>query len=212
MMLFTCIAVVIRKSCDETKHASRLPAHDAVKCTAERGVMNASSALEQATALALEATAAGACFAAALLVMASNVSAAQGFGQVNVQGEWAYTTRDRDDGKEDMATIHAAEDSAWLLLACSPDKRLTVSLIHTGQFPFPLKNNVPPFSIEGKTVESNLIFVDPWPLRHIMPVIVQDDQLVVSIPGQNGTMHDYTFSIQPNDLALGPIRSGCFDF
>ena len=117
MMLFTCIAVVIRKSCDETKHASRLPSHNAIKCTAERG----------------------ACFAAALFVMASNVSAAQGFGQVNVQGEWAYTTRDRDDGKEYMATIHAAEDSAWLLLACSPDKRLTVSLIHTGQFPFPLK-------------------------------------------------------------------------
>ena len=221
MMLFICIAVVIRKSCDETKQASRLPGHNAIKCAAERGVMNASSALKQATALALEATAAGACFAAALFVMASNVSAAQGFGQVNVQGEWAYTTRERDDGKEYMATIHAAEDSAWLLLACSPDKRLTVSLIHTGQFPFPLKpsssvqlrsNNVPTFSIEGKTVESNLIFVDPWPLRHIMPVIVQDDQLVVSIPEQNGTMHDYTFSIQPNDLALRPIHSGCFDF
>ena len=120
-----------------------------------------------------------------------------------------------------MATIHAAEESAWLLLACSPDKRLTVSLIHAGRFSFSLKpsssvqlrsNNVPTFSIEGKTVASNLIFVDPRPLRHIMPVIVQDDQLVASIPEQNGTMHDYTFSIQSNDLALRPFRSGCFDF
>jgi len=73
-------------------------------------------------------------------------------------------------------------------------------------------DNVPAFSIEGKTVESNLIFVGPGPLRHIMPVIVQDDQLVVSISDQNGTLHDYTFSIQPNDLALEPIRSACFDF
>jgi len=106
-------------------------------------------------------------------------------------------------------------------LHASPDKRLTVSLIHTGQFPFSLKpsssvqlrsNNVPTFSIEGKTVGSNLTFVDPGPLRHIMPVIVQDDQLVVSIPEQNGKMYDYTFSLQPNDLALRPIRIGGFDF
>jgi hypothetical protein len=95
---------------------------------------------------------------------------------------------------------------------------VTVSL--TGQFPFPVmpsssvqlrSDNVPAFLIEG-TVESNLIFVDPGPLRHIMPVIVQDEQLVVSILEQNGTLHDYTFSIQPNDLALEPIRSACFDF
>ena len=46
-------------------------------------------------------------------------------------------------------------------------------------------NNVPPFSIEEKTVESNLIFVDPpGRCEHIIPVIVQDDQLVVSIPEQ----------------------------
>jgi len=24
-------------------------------------------------------------------------------------------------------------------------------------------------------------------------------------------VHDYTFSMQPNDLALGPIRARCFD-
>jgi hypothetical protein len=54
--------------------------------------------------------------------------------------------------------------------------------------------------------------VDPGPLRHIMPLIVQDDQLVVSISEQDGTVHDYTFFMQPHDLALRPIRSGCFDF
>ena len=120
-MLFTTIAAVIQKSCGETKHASRVPSRNASTCPAERGVLNTSSALEQATALVSGSIAAGARFAAALFGMAGNVSAAQDFGQVNVQGQWAYTTRDRDDGT--MATIQAAEDSAWLLLACSPDKR-----------------------------------------------------------------------------------------
>jgi hypothetical protein len=100
MMLFTSIAAVITKSCDETKHASRVQGHNAIKRPAERGVMNATSALEHATALVLAAIAVGACFAAALFVVASNVSAAQGLSQVNVQGEWAYTTRNGADGTE----------------------------------------------------------------------------------------------------------------
>jgi hypothetical protein len=53
---------------------------------------------------------------------------------------------------------------------------------------------------------------DPRLLRHVMALIVQDDQLVVSIFEQNGTSHDYTFTMQANDLALRPIRSGCFDY
>jgi hypothetical protein len=61
-------------------------------------------------------------------------------------------------------------------------------------------------------IDHNLILLDPRPLRHVMPSIVQDDQLVVSISDQNGTLHNYTFPIQPNDLALKPIRSGCFDY
>jgi len=77
MMLFTSIAAVIRKSCGEIKHASRVPARDAIKCSAERGVMNAGSVVGPLTALALAATGTGACFAA-LFAMASNVSAAQG--------------------------------------------------------------------------------------------------------------------------------------
>jgi|ERR1700730_3417584 len=161
----------------------------------------------------------GACFAA-LLMAVNDVSAEQSIGEVKAQGGWAYTAREHENGTEYMATVRAAEDSTWLLLACRPDKRFTVSLIHIEQFPFALKpsspvelrsNSVPSFTIEGKSIQSNLIFVDPRPLRHIMPLIVRDDQLVVSISEQNGTLHDYTFLLQPNDLALKPIRSGCFD-
>jgi hypothetical protein len=49
-------------------------------------------------------------------------------------------------------------------------------------------------------------------MRHIMPLLMQDDEIVVSIPERDGTMHDYRFSMQPNDLALSAIRSRCFDF
>src|SRR5262249_14752141 len=61
-------------------------------------------------------------------------------------------------------------------------------------------------------VENSQIFVAPLLMRHIMPLIMQDDELIVSIPEWDGPMHDYTFSMQPNDIALKPIRARCFDF
>jgi hypothetical protein len=158
---------------------------------------------------------------AAAFVIASEGSAEQGRGEVNVQGGWAYAARGNDGAVEHMAATRAAEDAAWLLLACSVDGRLTVSLIHTEQFPLPLEpfslvklqsNNVPTALIEGKSVQNNQLFVDPIPMRHVMPLLIQDDELVVSITDRNGAMHNYTFSMQPNDLALRPIRSRCFDF
>lgn len=159
--------------------------------------------------------------AAAAFVIASQGSAEQGPGEVNVPGGWAYTARGKDGAVEHLAVTRAAEDAAWLLLACGADGRLTVSLIHAQQFPFPLKslslmrlrsNNVPTALIEGKSVKNNQIFVDPIPMLHIMPLLMQDDELVVSIPDRDQTMHDYTFSMQPNDLALRPIRLRCVDF
>ena len=56
------------------------------------------------------------------------------------------------------------------------------------------------------------IFVAPLLMRHIMPLIMEDDELIVSIPDRDGAMHSYTFSMQPNDLALKPIRARCFYF
>jgi VCBS repeat-containing protein len=137
--------------------------------------------------------------AAAAFVIASEGSAEQGPGEVNVQGGWAYTARGKDGAVEHVAATRAAEDAAWLLLACGTDGRLTVSLIHTERFPFPLRslslvklrsNNVPTALIEGKSVQNNQIFVDPIPVLHIMPQLMQDDELVVSIPDRNGAMHD----------------------
>jgi len=158
--------------------------------------------------------------AAAAFVIVSEASAGQGRGEVNVQGGWAYTTTVNDGTVEHVATTRAAEDAVWFVLACTADGRLTVSFTHSEHFPFPLKpvslvrlqsNNVPTAHFEAKSVENNQIFVAPLLMRHIMPLLMRDDELVVSIPEQDGAVHNYTFSMQPNDLALRPIRS-CFDF
>src|SRR5436190_22195920 len=88
------------------------------------------------------------------------------------------------------------------MLACSADGRLTVSLSHSKRFPFPLKpvsvvklqsNNVPIALIEAKSVENNQIFIAPLIMRHIMPLLMQDDALVVSIPDRDAAMHDIRF-------------------
>jgi hypothetical protein len=159
--------------------------------------------------------------AAAAFAIAGEGSAEQAPDEVHVQGGWAYTTTVKGAAVEHFAATRAAEDAVWFLLACSADGRLTVSFSHSEHFPFPLKpvsvvklqsNNVPTALIEAKSVENNQIFVAPLLMRHIMPLLMQDDELVVSIPERDGAMHDYTFSMQPNDLASGPIRSRCFDF
>jgi hypothetical protein len=177
--------------------------------------------MEQTRTLTPQAFAAGVFCAAALCVTTSSVSAEQSIGEVNVQGGWAYTTREHEDGIEYMATTHAAEDDTWLLLACSADKRLAVSVIHTGPVSLPAKAFLvgeavvkyrTPLLDRRKEHSKESDFHGSQTTRHIMPVLVQDDKLVVSVPEQDGTTHDYTFTMQPNDLALKQIRSGCFDF
>ena len=159
--------------------------------------------------------------AAAAFAIASEGSAEQGPDEVHVQGGWAYTARNEYGAVEHVAATRATEDAVWFLLACKADGRLMVSFVHNENFPFPLKpvsvvklqsNNVPTALIEAKSLENNQIFIAPLMMRHIMPLLMQDNELVVSIPERDGAMHNYTFSMQPNDLALGPIRSRCFDF
>src|SRR5262245_21589774 len=57
-------------------------------------------------------------------VIAGEASAQKGLDDVNVQGGWAYAARGNDGAVEHMAATRAAEDAAWLLLACSVDGRL----------------------------------------------------------------------------------------
>src|SRR5215471_2336908 len=154
------------------------------------------------------------------LLTAGN-AAAQSDSEVSIQGGWAYTQRNRDGAAEYMAATRAHEDDVWLVLGCrASDERLTVSAIHSTQFPFPLSvhasvqlhsRQVPSSSIAAGGSRSNSLFIDSNGLRHVLPLLIADEQLFLSIPEPNGTMHDYTFSMQPNDVALKPIRLGCLN-
>jgi len=152
------------------------------------------------------------------LLIAGNASA-QDDAEISIQGGWAYTQRNRDGSPEYMAATRAREDDVWLVLGCrAADERLTVSAIHSTQFPFPLSahasvqlhsRRVPSSSIAAGGSRSNSLFIDSNGLRPVLPLLIADEQLFLSIPEPNGTMHDYTFSMQPNDVALEPIRMGC---
>lgn len=157
-------------------------------------------------------------FSSALLTVGN--AAAEDDAAVTTQGGWAYTQRNRGGTAEFMAATRADEDDVWLVLGCSADERLTVSAIHATRFPFPLSvhasvqlhsRRVPNSSIAAGVSQSKSLFIDPNRLRHILPLLIDDAQLFLSIPEQNGTMHDYTFSMQPNDVALKPIRLGCLN-
>ena len=89
----------------------------------------------------MSSKAAGALFlaATAAFVITSGGSAEQGPDEVSVQGGWAYTARSKDGAVDHVATTRAAEDAVWFMLACGADGRLTVSLVHSEHFPFPLK-------------------------------------------------------------------------
>src|SRR5262245_7458546 len=134
---------------------------------------------------------AGALLLAATVAFLIEGSAKEGLGDVKVEGGWAYTEKSKDGEVEHVAASRAAEDAVWLAVACAANGRLTVSFVHSQQFPFPLKplffvkphsNNVPTAVFEAKSIESNQIFVAPLLMRHIMPLLMQEDEIVVSIP------------------------------
>ena len=48
-------------------------------------------------------------------------------------------------------------------------------------------------------------------MRRTLPLLLGEDSFVVSIAGQNGEVRDYTFLMQPNDIALAAVRAHCLD-
>jgi hypothetical protein len=61
-------------------------------------------------------------------VVVNNVSPEQSFAKIKVKRSWAYTTRVRENGTENMASIRAAQANTLLLLAYRrPDNQFTVS-------------------------------------------------------------------------------------
>jgi hypothetical protein len=139
--------------------------------------------------------------------------------EIGVQGRWAYSRQAGPDGAIDMAATPSAQDAdTWLLLACSGDGRLSVALMHAERFPFQLDGSssvqVQSARISGTPVAAERtqpaqIAIDPALMRHIMPLLMDEQEMSVSVTGSDGIVHRYTFALQPNDVALAPIRSRC---
>src|SRR5262245_23359707 len=98
-----------------------------------------------------------------------------------VQGRWTYTQRSDRDVTEYMATTPSVQDTdTWLLVACRTDERLTVAVMRTTEFGFPLAPSapvtlhaagLPDLSVLGKSW-ANQIVIDPRVMRHVMPLLI----------------------------------------
>ena len=53
------------------------------------------------------------------------------------------------------------------------------------------------------------IMMDPKLIQHIMPLLVKEQEVSISVTASDGVAHRYTFALQPNDVALAPLRSRC---
>ena len=158
--------------------------------------------------------------AATTIVSTASVIAAAAEG-LHVQGRWTYTQRLDRNVVEYMATTPSEQDAdIWLLVACRSDERLTVAVVHTGAFGFPLAPvaevtlraaGLPDLPVPSKSLAAKQVVIDPRPMRHVMPSLIERDQFAVLIPEQNGTVHEYTFMLQPNDRALAPLRALCLN-
>jgi hypothetical protein len=164
-------------------------------------------------------TAVGLLPAAAMTTMWSACAVAASADGLRAEGRWTYTQRSTRNVIEYMATTPSAQDGdTWLLIACGADEHLTVAVIHTNDFRFPLAPvsqvpvraaGLPDLSVTGKSIEAKQVVIDPRRMRHVMPILIETDQFALSIPERDGTLHEYTFMMQPNDRALAPLRALC---
>jgi len=155
----------------------------------------------------------------ALAAAAANEPAGGEPGAIGVQGRWAYSRQVGPDDVIDMATTPAAQDpDVWLLLACSGQGRLSVALMHSDYFPFELDRSLQVHVqsarlsetvITAKRAQPAQITIDPALARHIMPLLINEQELSVSVTAKDGIARRYTFALQPNNVALAPLRSRC---
>jgi hypothetical protein len=136
-------------------------------------------------------------------------------------GPWAFG-RQAGPGEATihMATTPAAEDAnVWLLLVCD-GARLAAALMHATGFSYAVAPESgivvrfaghPGLATEVLPVGENQLSIAEATARRLMPLIIESDRAVVSISDSEGAAHDYTFSLQPNGLALAGIVRGCWD-
>jgi len=139
--------------------------------------------------------------------------------EIGIQGRWAYSRQALPDDMLDMATTPALQDAdVWLLLACSGNGQLSAALMHTERFAFDLDESsslqirsarLSSTAAVAERAQPAQIVMDPCLVRHIMPLIVDEQEVFVSVKARDHVVHRYTFRLQPNDIALAPLRSRC---
>jgi hypothetical protein len=142
--------------------------------------------------------------------------------ELKVQGPWAYVKRSDGPARpvKYMATTRAVEDgNIWFLLACSQDKKMSAAIMHTDGFPYHLRRPLlqvglqldesPSISVSAAPIEEKQITIDPRFARDLVLLLVESNRMVASIPEIDGSLHSYSFSLQPNDIALREIELRC---
>jgi hypothetical protein len=157
--------------------------------------------------------------AAQLAAAIVNGAPGDGRGQLAVEGRWAYSRQAGPDDTTDMATTPATQDGdVWFLLACSGNGRLSVALIHMDRFPFELDETsslqvqsarLSTVSVVAERLRPAQIVMDAALVQHIMPLLLDEQEVTVSVAARDGVVHRYTFALQPNVVALAPLRSRC---
>jgi len=118
-----------------------------------------------------------------------------------------------------MAVTPAAENSnIWLLFACS-QSRFTASLMNNVRFPYVAgataqlilrAKDFPMISVKAESVQEKQLTIDAATSRHLMPLFLGSENMVVSFNDTGDVARDYTFSLQPNGLALASIVRDCW--
>ena len=121
---------------------------------------------------------------------------------------------------EFMAATPSLEDrNVWLLLACFATRTFYVSFVDAKKFPFTLAERTQirfrldalrPVVLPVAAIDQKQITADPGSTKDLFAVLARSKTLSVSIPERTGVTHTYSFSLQPNDLALRDIDIHCF--
>lgn len=142
--------------------------------------------------------------------------------ELKSQPPWDYTYRTNVAEQIDfLAATPAIENrDVWLLLACKSGRIFYASLVDAGTFGFPLGerteltlrlDELPPMSLPSAVVEKKVITARPNSPGQFFYALRSSNLLFVTVPEQGGSLiHMYSFSLQPNDLALRDIDVHCF--
>jgi hypothetical protein len=120
-----------------------------------------------------------------------------------------------------MATTSAIEDrDTFLILACSKDQRVSAAIVgldsfsyQVGEAPLQLSlqlDDSPAVTVPALPKEGKQLLIHPQIARDLIPLIVQSKMMIASVPEISGPLHIYSFSLQPNDLALHEIGLRCY--